>query len=38
MGEWGMKKPSIDYPCIWSFKIIGMDEQSIRQAVADYIR
>jgi putative lipoic acid-binding regulatory protein len=32
-----MEKPLIDYPCQWSFKIIGMDEQSIRKAVADYM-
>ena len=32
-----MRRPVIDYPCQWSFKIIGMDEGLIRQAVTDYM-
>ena len=29
------QKPQIEYPCKWSYKVIGPDEELIRQAVAD---
>ncbi len=30
-----MDKPSIDYPCNWSYCIIGMDERQLRDAIGD---
>lgn len=32
-----MKQPLIDYPCVWSYKIIGQDEQLLKIAVANSI-
>lgn len=29
-----MEKPVIEYPCKWSFRIIGSDESLMRNAVA----
>jgi putative lipoic acid-binding regulatory protein len=26
------KRPEIDYPCEWSFKVIGTDKQLVRRA------
>ena len=26
-------KPEIEYPCTWTYRIIGSDEQAIREAV-----
>ena len=34
----GMKKPHIDYPCNWSYKIIGTDEQSLIEATESIVR
>lgn len=31
------KKPIIDYPCRWVYKIIGFDEIDIRLAIADIV-
>ena len=28
------KRPEIDYPCEWSFKVIGTDKQLVRNAAA----
>ncbi|MFA5180886.1 MAG: DUF493 domain-containing protein [Syntrophales bacterium] len=39
-----MKKPegkasaAMDYPCPWSYQIIGADEDSLRRAVGEIIR
>jgi len=30
----GQRKPQIDYPCSWEYKVIGNDEFALRQAVA----
>lgn len=30
-----MKKPQIDYPCHWSYRIIGTDKSALRRAAAD---
>ena len=30
-----MDKPVIEYPCEWSFKIIGSDEEVIRKGVEE---
>jgi putative lipoic acid-binding regulatory protein len=30
-------KPLIDYPCNWSYRVIGIDEPKMRQAVAEVI-
>ena len=31
------RKPEILYPCLWSYQVIGTDEQSLRAAVLDVI-
>jgi putative lipoic acid-binding regulatory protein len=33
----GNQKVSIDYPCLWLYKVIGSDEAKMRAAVADVI-
>jgi uncharacterized protein len=33
-----MKKPHIDYPCNWSYKIIGTDEQSLKEAALSVVK
>jgi uncharacterized protein len=30
-----MKKPIINYPCVWSYRIIGQDDQVLRNAVSN---
>lgn len=30
-----MDKPEIEYPCRWSYRVIGSDESSIRAAAAE---
>lgn len=30
-------KAKIDYPCVWQYKLIGMDRQAVRAAVAVYL-
>jgi uncharacterized protein len=27
------KKPEIDYPCLWVYKVIGNDPESVREAI-----
>jgi len=27
------KKPDIDYPCTWEYRVIGSDEESLRGAI-----
>ncbi len=27
------EKPSIDYPCSWLYKVIGLDEEALRRAI-----
>ena len=29
------RQVSIDYPCLWSYKVIGSDEAAMRAAIAD---
>jgi hypothetical protein len=31
----GNQKVSIDYPCLWFYKVIGSDEAGMRAAIAD---
>lgn len=31
--EISLKKPEIDYPCTWSYKVIGSDRELVTQAV-----
>jgi uncharacterized protein len=33
----GGRKPEIDYPCTWSYRIIGLDELRMRSAVREII-
>ncbi len=33
-----MEKIVIDYPCLWSFRIIGRDEELMKSAVAECMR
>jgi len=32
-----MEKPIVEYPCKWSFRLIGSDMQLIRKAVEEYM-
>ncbi len=32
-----MSEPSIQYPCEWSYRIIGTDEQALREAVSQSV-
>ncbi len=38
MNDPNQPKPKIDYPCQWGFKVIGNDEESVRQAIQDCLR
>ena len=29
------KKPEIEYPCLWAYRVIGMSHDGVRGAVAD---
>jgi putative lipoic acid-binding regulatory protein len=31
------KKPLIEYPCSWTYQVIGLDEQALRQAAAEVL-
>uniref|UniRef100_UPI004057210F HP0495 family protein n=1 Tax=Candidatus Electronema sp. TaxID=2698783 RepID=UPI004057210F len=31
------QKAQIDYPCVWQYKLIGMDRQAVRAAVAVHL-
>jgi putative lipoic acid-binding regulatory protein len=31
------RKPEIDYPCLWTYRIIGWDEPRIRAAVMELV-
>lgn len=33
MSETNNQKPVVEYPCLWGYKVIGPDEDSMRQAV-----
>lgn len=33
-----MEKQRIEYPCRWSFRIIGRDRESMEQAVTAYMK
>jgi len=34
----GPKSVAMDYPCSWSYQIIGADEESLRRAVGEIIQ
>jgi putative lipoic acid-binding regulatory protein len=36
-GFLGGRKPQIDYPCTWSYRIIGLDELRMRLAVREIV-
>lgn len=31
------RKPEIEYPCTWSYKVIGLDEALLRTAIGEVI-
>jgi uncharacterized protein len=31
-------KAQVDYPCSWVYKVIGKDQQQVRQAIAEIIQ
>ena len=33
----GWPEPKIDYPCKWSYKLVGPDEQALRLAIAELV-
>jgi putative lipoic acid-binding regulatory protein len=33
-----MEKQLVEYPCAWSFRIIGKDRESMQRAVAVYMK
>jgi putative lipoic acid-binding regulatory protein len=33
----GWPEPKIDYPCRWSYKLVGPDEAAIRLAIAEIV-
>lgn len=33
----GDEKPHLDYPCSWSYRLIGRDEATLRSAVAGVV-
>jgi putative lipoic acid-binding regulatory protein len=33
MSEFKNQKPVVEYPCLWGYKVIGPDEDNMRQAV-----
>jgi len=35
MDDW--PEPEIDYPCRWSYKLVGADEKAIRIAIAEIV-
>ncbi|HPC33231.1 MAG TPA: DUF493 domain-containing protein [Syntrophales bacterium] len=34
----GQKKAVINYPCPWSYRVIGADEEELRRAVAEIVQ
>ena len=36
-GSFEGRKPEIDYPCMWSYRIVGMDEVQMRIAVLEVV-
>ena len=32
-----MNRPEIEYPCTWSYRVIGTDEKSLRQAISECV-
>jgi putative lipoic acid-binding regulatory protein len=35
--SFGGQRPQIDYPCVWQYKLIGMNRQAVLAAVAVHI-
>jgi putative lipoic acid-binding regulatory protein len=31
-------KPNVEYPCRWIYKVIGMDRETVRQAIMEVIQ
>lgn len=38
MSEDKKQKPHLDYPCLWIYKVIGTNENSMKSAVGEIIR
>ena len=38
MANNGKRKPHLDYPCAWVYKIIGRDREEMTSAVAEIVR
>lgn len=36
-GSFEGRKPEIDYPCVWSYRILGTDEVQMRIAVLEVV-
>ncbi len=32
------RKPEMDYPCPWGYKVIGMDDAGLRSAIAEIVQ
>ena len=37
LNRWG-RKPDIDYPCPWGYKVIGTDNVGLRSAIAEIMQ
>jgi putative lipoic acid-binding regulatory protein len=35
MKDRNQQRPEITYPCQWGFKVIGMNEEAVREAIKD---
>ena len=31
------RRPDIDYPCVWSYQVIGTSEEAVRAAIAEAV-
>jgi putative lipoic acid-binding regulatory protein len=33
----GSCRAKIDYPCVWQYKVIGMEREAVRAAIAEHV-
>jgi len=33
----GRCKPEIDYPCLWQYKVIGMEREAMRRVISEHM-
>ena len=33
----GSCKPKIDYPCVWQYKVIGMEREAVLAAISEHL-